>query len=120
MHVDIAYLYSELAVTYHSSEDSLKAITCVKKQLNILDALNKNHGYDYMSSLNFLGELYREVSDSENAIETLYRVVKMQKVILKPNEKYDLILTLKLLAEELINSERLQEGILNIKEAYDL
>lgn len=79
----------------------------MKKQLNILDALNKNPSYDYMSSLNFLGDLYREVSDSENAIDTLYRVVKMQKVILKPNEKYDQVLTLKLFAEELINSERL-------------
>jgi hypothetical protein len=31
VHADIAYLYSELAVTYHSAENSEKAITCVKK-----------------------------------------------------------------------------------------
>ena len=28
---DIAYLYSELAVTYHSADNTQKAITCVKK-----------------------------------------------------------------------------------------
>ena len=54
---DIAYLYSELAVTYHSGDDTPKAITCVKKQLNILDSLNAPQTYDYMISLNFLGEL---------------------------------------------------------------
>jgi len=63
-------LYSELAVTYHSAENSEKAITCVKKQLNILDILEKNLSYDYMSSLNFLGELYKEIKDSYQAIET--------------------------------------------------
>jgi len=31
LHLDIAHLYSELAVTYHSAENSEKAITCLKK-----------------------------------------------------------------------------------------
>ena len=77
MHLDIAHLYSELAVTYHSAENSEKAITCLKKQLNILDLLDKNQSYDYMSSLCFLGELYKETEETEEAIETFYRAVKL-------------------------------------------
>jgi len=32
---EIAYLYNELAVTYHSNEDFESAVKCVKKQLAI-------------------------------------------------------------------------------------
>jgi len=49
-----------------------------------LDLLNKNNSYDYMSSLCFLGELYLETEDSDEAIEVLYRAVKLQETILKP------------------------------------
>ncbi len=49
----------------------------MKKQLNILDLLDKNQNYDYMISLNFLGELYSEVKDSENAIEAFKNTVKL-------------------------------------------
>jgi len=31
VNIEIAYLYSELAVTYHSAENTEKAIACLKK-----------------------------------------------------------------------------------------
>lgn len=36
---DIAYLYNELAVTYHGNDDLESAAKCVKKQLAIWDQL---------------------------------------------------------------------------------
>lgn len=35
--MDIAYLYSELAVTYNQAEDMDKGMTCVRKQLAIYE-----------------------------------------------------------------------------------
>ena len=39
---DIAYLYNELAVTYHGSDDLVNASKCVKKQVLILEELGKD------------------------------------------------------------------------------
>ena len=39
---DIAYLYNELAVTYHGNDDYENASKCIKKQLAIWDQLNQN------------------------------------------------------------------------------
>ncbi len=73
-----------------------------------------------MSTLSFLGELYREIEESDLEIDTLYKTVKLQQAILKPLEKIDQVQTLKLLAETLINSDRLQEGIQCIKDALEI
>lgn len=37
---EIAYLYNELAVTYHGNDDLENAAKCIKKQLAIWDQLN--------------------------------------------------------------------------------
>jgi hypothetical protein len=44
---DIAYLYNELAVTYHGNEDFENAAKCVKKQLAIWDQLEKSNTMEY-------------------------------------------------------------------------
>lgn len=58
---DIAYLYNELAVTYHSNEDLESAVKCVKKQLAIYDHLEKANTMEYAQISCFLGELYRDL-----------------------------------------------------------
>lgn len=46
-HEDIAYLYNELAVTYHGNDDYENAAKCIRKQLSIWDQLKKSETIDY-------------------------------------------------------------------------
>ena len=77
---DIAYLYKELAVTYHGNDDLENASKCIKKQLAIWDQLGKNNNLDYSGCLTFLGELYRDNGMTAEAIEALERGIRMHEV----------------------------------------
>lgn len=55
--LDIAYLYSELAITYNEAEDMDKSMTCVRKQLAIYEELNKTSTLDYLNALSFMAEM---------------------------------------------------------------
>lgn len=44
---EIAYLYNELAVTYHSNDDFESAVKCVKKQIAIFDHLSQTSSMEY-------------------------------------------------------------------------
>ena len=74
---DIAYLYNELAVTYHGSDDYENASKCIKKQLSIWDALKKGETLDYAQVLCFLGEIYRDMEMSAEAIDALDRGIRL-------------------------------------------
>ena len=76
---DIAYLYNELAVTYHGNDDLENAIKCIKKQLAIWDQLGKNRNLDYAGCLTFLGELYRDQGMTIEAIDALDRGIRMHE-----------------------------------------
>lgn len=78
---DIAYLYNELAVTYHGNDDYEKACTCIKKQLAIWDQLNKNRTLDYAQVLCFLGEIYRDLEMSTEAIDALDRGIRLMEKV---------------------------------------
>lgn len=44
---DIAYLYNELAVTYHGNDDYENAVKCLKKHLVIQDSLKQDDTIEY-------------------------------------------------------------------------
>lgn len=95
-------------------------MTCVRKQINIYNALSKTQTHDYMWALSFLAEMQRDVQDIEGAIVTFRQVVTLQDSLLTPGERLDQVSTLKLLAEELIKNDQIEEGIEEAKRALDL
>ena len=76
---DIAYLYNELAVTYHANEDLENASKCIRKQLAIWDSLGKNNSMDYAQVLCFLGEIHKDLGEGREAIEALKRGVEIHE-----------------------------------------
>ena len=77
VHQDIAYLYNELSITYQSTGNTAKAITCIKKQIAILKELNSTSTFEFMESMSFLGEMYRDSGDVKNSIEILTSTVEL-------------------------------------------
>ena len=80
-HEDIAYLYNELAVTYHSNEDLENAIKCVKKQLAIYDHLEKSNTMEYAQICCFLGELHRDLEQPTEAIDALKKAIELHEQV---------------------------------------
>ena len=78
---DIAYLYNELAVTYHGNDDYENASKCIKKQLAIWDQLNENETIEYAQVLCFLGEMYRDMEMSTQAIDALDRGIRLMEKV---------------------------------------
>ena len=76
---DIAYLYNELAVTYHGNDDLENASKCIRKQLLIWDQLNKNKTMDYAQCLCFLGEMYRDMEMTNEAIDAFTRGIALHE-----------------------------------------
>ena len=76
---DIAYLYNELAVTYHGNEDLENAAKCIRKQLLIWDEMGKNTTMDYAQCLCFLGEIYRDLEWQNEAIDALSRGIALHE-----------------------------------------
>jgi len=77
---DIAYLYNELAVTYHGNEDLENAAKCIRKQLAIWDQLDKNKTMDYAQCLCFLGEIYKDLEWRNEAIDALKRGIALHEI----------------------------------------
>jgi tetratricopeptide (TPR) repeat protein len=73
---DIAYLFNELAVTYHGSDDLKNAVSCIKRQLAIWDQLKKSETMEYAQCLFFLGEMYRDLEQPAEAIPVLQMAIK--------------------------------------------
>ena len=67
--------------------------------------------FDYMTSLNYLGEMQSETGDIKGSILTLTQVVELQRKVLKGAEKLESVFTLKVLAEELIKNGQRAEGL---------
>lgn len=76
---DIAYLYNELAVTYHGNEDLENAAKCIRKQLSIWDELGRNNTMDYAQCLCFLGEIYRDLEWRAEAIDAFKRGIELHE-----------------------------------------
>ena len=83
---DIAYLYNELAVTYHGNDDYENASKCIKKQLAIWDTLGQNETLDYAQVLCFLGEMYRDMEMSAEAIGALDKSIRLMERINEGNQ----------------------------------
>ena len=76
---EIAYLYNELAVTYHSNDDFESAVKCVKKQIAIFDHLSQTSSMEYAQLVSYLGELYRDLEQPLEAIDALERAVGLHE-----------------------------------------
>ena len=120
MNADIAYLYSELSITYQGSDQPEKAINCLKQQIQILKHLRQDQTFDYMASLNLLGEIQKDLGLSTEAIETFLTVVKLQEKVLAKDEILEAIPTLKLLAEELTKVGKSSEGAQYARQALEI
>jgi hypothetical protein len=69
INTDIAYLYRELGVTLHSAGEIVKAMTCVRKVINIYESLRKTNTVEYVNALSFMGEMMRDVEDVKGAVK---------------------------------------------------
>ena len=84
---DIAYLYNELAVTYHGNDDYENAAKCIKKQLAIWDELGKNKTLDYAGCLFFLGELYKDLDMTSEAISALDKGIRLHEQVTEDSQE---------------------------------
>lgn len=57
---DIAYMYSELAVTYENGEEVTKAISCIKKQIAIYEELKMIDTLDFVVANIYIAQLHKE------------------------------------------------------------
>ena len=68
-------------MTYHSNEDLENAVKCVRKQLAIYDHLEKTKTMEYAQISCFLGELYRDLEQPEEAIIALQKAIELHEVM---------------------------------------
>ncbi len=64
-------------------------MTCVRKQINIYEALGRNMTYEYMLAYSFLGEMQRYSGDCKGAIISFRNVIDLQQRLLAPDELLD-------------------------------
>jgi tetratricopeptide (TPR) repeat protein len=57
---DIAYMYSELAVTYENGDEVTKAISCIKKQIAIYEELKMTDTLDFVVANIYIAQLHKE------------------------------------------------------------
>ena len=101
VNADIAYMYSELAVTYENSEDLKNAISCIKKQIAIYEELKMTETFDFVVANIYFAQLQKENGQVGLGIPNLERGIEIQEKILDKNNRdacYELILNLRTLA----------------------
>lgn len=114
VNADIAYMYSELAVTYENSEDLKNAISCIKKQIAIYEELKMTETFDFVVANIYFAQLQKENGQVGLGIANLERGIEIQEKILDKNNRdacYELILNLRTLATYYGMSNKVSKGI---------
>lgn len=95
-------MYNELAVTYESSSHFDQAISCIKKQLSIFEALGQTESLDYVVANIYLAQLLQENGQVSQGVGYLETAIEIEERLMNRqnrDEQYELILNLKMLAD---------------------
>mmetsp|Transcript_29689 Transcript_29689/g.22045 ORF Transcript_29689/g.22045 Transcript_29689/m.22045 type:complete len:104 (+) Transcript_29689:1061-1372(+) len=100
MHVEVAFLYNDLALTYQGLDLFEEAINFIDKTLNIYSNINMQESQEFMSALMLKADMHRELGEVEEAIRLQEDAIKLHRKLGEEEDTIDYAQMLKTLASD--------------------